>query len=452
MRAAIAIPLGALLACVAHRHRLPELRHGLQPALGRRPAAGRRPDLDVPLAPTPHPLATLVGVVLTPLGDAGQPAWVVLAFLALGALALGDLRARRALVRARRRASSPRVADPDPRPGPELRRARLPGHPVRRARAGRDPRRGAPRARARAAAARASPACCGPEAWLFAFAYVAWKRDAAAAPAGRSPRPCCGCSTTWCSPGTRCTRSPTRRTTPRPAAHHRPRRRAADRPAPARRDPARAGPARRGGGRGARPRVHAPTGRAADRGRVRLARRVLRARGRRAADPRPLPAAARPRCSPSSPARACSAGCALPPRPPWRRRWAAIGGAVLAAFVVFAPTRRTASPTCAPRCTRRRRSSPTCTRSATRSPAGRSPCPTTGRSRTSRCGPASRRATSSPPNSSSRRRGSYIDPANERVAAQLHARPARPEAPDGDRAAGFERVGAQPALGALRRC
>ncbi len=47
----------------------------------------RRPDFDVPLAPTPHPLATLVGVVLTPFGDAGQTLWVVLAFIALGALA-----------------------------------------------------------------------------------------------------------------------------------------------------------------------------------------------------------------------------------------------------------------------------------------------------------------------------------------------------------------------------
>ena len=47
----------------------------------------RQPDFSVPLAPTPHPLATALGVVLTPFGDAGQTLWVVLAFLALGALA-----------------------------------------------------------------------------------------------------------------------------------------------------------------------------------------------------------------------------------------------------------------------------------------------------------------------------------------------------------------------------
>jgi hypothetical protein len=47
----------------------------------------RRPDFDVPIAPTPHPLATFVGVLLTPFGDFGQTLWVVLAFLSLGALA-----------------------------------------------------------------------------------------------------------------------------------------------------------------------------------------------------------------------------------------------------------------------------------------------------------------------------------------------------------------------------
>ena len=49
-------------------------------------AHGRQPDFSVPLAPTPHPLATALGIVLTPFGDAGQTLWVVLAFLALGAL------------------------------------------------------------------------------------------------------------------------------------------------------------------------------------------------------------------------------------------------------------------------------------------------------------------------------------------------------------------------------
>ena len=47
----------------------------------------RQPDFSVPVAPTPHPLATALGVVLTPFGDAGQTIWVVIAFLSLGALA-----------------------------------------------------------------------------------------------------------------------------------------------------------------------------------------------------------------------------------------------------------------------------------------------------------------------------------------------------------------------------
>jgi hypothetical protein len=47
----------------------------------------RKPDFDVPVAPTPHPLSTFLGVLLTPFGDAGQTIWVVIAFGALGALA-----------------------------------------------------------------------------------------------------------------------------------------------------------------------------------------------------------------------------------------------------------------------------------------------------------------------------------------------------------------------------
>ena len=34
-----------------------------------------------------------------------------------------------------------------------------------------------------------------PEAWLFSFAYVAWRRDSGCC-RSRPPRPCCGCSTT----------------------------------------------------------------------------------------------------------------------------------------------------------------------------------------------------------------------------------------------------------------
>jgi hypothetical protein len=62
---------------------------------GRDLAHGILPDYDIALAPTPHPLATLLGVVLTPLSDAssggvhGQAATsaiLVVAFLALAAL------------------------------------------------------------------------------------------------------------------------------------------------------------------------------------------------------------------------------------------------------------------------------------------------------------------------------------------------------------------------------
>jgi hypothetical protein len=40
---------------------------------GREIAAGRTPDLDVPVAPTPHPLANLGAVLLAPLSNAGSP-------------------------------------------------------------------------------------------------------------------------------------------------------------------------------------------------------------------------------------------------------------------------------------------------------------------------------------------------------------------------------------------
>jgi hypothetical protein len=55
---------------------------------GRDLAHGTLPDYDVSLAPTPHPLATLVGLILSPLGATGSiDATLVLAFVWLGALA-----------------------------------------------------------------------------------------------------------------------------------------------------------------------------------------------------------------------------------------------------------------------------------------------------------------------------------------------------------------------------
>jgi hypothetical protein len=62
---------------------------------GRELAQGRTPDLEVPLAPTPHPLGTLLGLLAAPLslasdqgvhGEAAQTATLVIAFVALAAL------------------------------------------------------------------------------------------------------------------------------------------------------------------------------------------------------------------------------------------------------------------------------------------------------------------------------------------------------------------------------
>jgi Dolichyl-phosphate-mannose-protein mannosyltransferase len=49
-------------------------------------AHGHSPDYGAALVPTPHPLATLFGVVVSPLGDGAATAAVVVAFLALGTI------------------------------------------------------------------------------------------------------------------------------------------------------------------------------------------------------------------------------------------------------------------------------------------------------------------------------------------------------------------------------
>ena len=53
---------------------------------GRDLAHGHSPDLTVPLAPTQHPLANVVGILFSPLGDGATTAALIVAFLALGAL------------------------------------------------------------------------------------------------------------------------------------------------------------------------------------------------------------------------------------------------------------------------------------------------------------------------------------------------------------------------------
>src|SRR4051794_3461283 len=55
-------------------------------------AHGRTPDYSVPVAPTPHPLAQLVGILLTPFGAGGEDLMLAIGLLALGMLAVGLFR------------------------------------------------------------------------------------------------------------------------------------------------------------------------------------------------------------------------------------------------------------------------------------------------------------------------------------------------------------------------
>ena len=170
-------------------------------------------------------------------------------------------------------------------------------------------------------------------------------------------------------------------------------------------------------------------------------RRVLRARGGRACRSSAATCCSPPRCSRSSPARACSAGATLPADHAWRTRWAVDRRASSSSPSRLHPRAGRPDQRPAQRDAHAERHPRRPARaSATRSPASRSRCPNhrpvphialwTG---------IAAGATSCPPSSSSRRRGSYIDPASERVRAQLHARPERPEAPHGDRAAAASR-------------
>jgi hypothetical protein len=55
-------------------------------------AHGRTPEYSVPVAPTPHPLAELVGVVLTPFGASAEDLMLAIGLLALGMLVVGVFR------------------------------------------------------------------------------------------------------------------------------------------------------------------------------------------------------------------------------------------------------------------------------------------------------------------------------------------------------------------------
>src|SRR5688572_1310895 len=58
---------------------------------------GRVPEYDVPVAPTPHPLAMLVAGIASPLGDGAEGVLLGLVLLGLGALAVGLFRLGQAL-------------------------------------------------------------------------------------------------------------------------------------------------------------------------------------------------------------------------------------------------------------------------------------------------------------------------------------------------------------------
>jgi hypothetical protein len=55
-------------------------------------AHGRAPDYTVPVAPTPHPLATLIGIALTPFGAGAEDLMLAIGVLALGMLTVGLFR------------------------------------------------------------------------------------------------------------------------------------------------------------------------------------------------------------------------------------------------------------------------------------------------------------------------------------------------------------------------
>ena len=52
-------------------------------------AHGRVPQYDVPVAPTPHPLAITIGALVSPLGDSAEDVLLALGILSMGALAVG---------------------------------------------------------------------------------------------------------------------------------------------------------------------------------------------------------------------------------------------------------------------------------------------------------------------------------------------------------------------------
>src|SRR3954468_20697807 len=56
-------------------------------------AHGHQPDYSVAVAPTPHPLAQLIGIALTPFGAGAEDLMLAIGLLALGMLVVGLFRA-----------------------------------------------------------------------------------------------------------------------------------------------------------------------------------------------------------------------------------------------------------------------------------------------------------------------------------------------------------------------
>ena len=126
-------------------------------------------------APTPHPLATLVGALIAPLGHGAERVWIALCVVSFVALVVGVYRLAReaftplvGLVAARAALHALRL--------PVLRRARLHRHRLHGVRRLGGRARGAP-----AAPRHAGASCCSriagtlrPEAWLMAGLYWLW--------------------------------------------------------------------------------------------------------------------------------------------------------------------------------------------------------------------------------------------------------------------------------------
>jgi hypothetical protein len=81
------IGVGALALWLAFGHGFVQYDTFYALVWGSEIADGQQPDYDAPLSPTPHPLATLAGLLLSPLGDGAETATLAIAFVALAAVA-----------------------------------------------------------------------------------------------------------------------------------------------------------------------------------------------------------------------------------------------------------------------------------------------------------------------------------------------------------------------------